>query len=330
MMTVQRVVSLGGALLSVVVLRGLTVSAAAQQVTLQYHWTKGEDLTYRFAQETTTSMSGLAGGVGDVNVGIRTSQVIRTRVDDVTADGTATLNYTYQSARWELTSPMGTTSYDTAAPTDTPPGDAMTGMVRDMLTALIGESFVVVMSRQGEVRKVDGMSRLMEKMFKDLPPNPEVQTMLQGLKNFFSDAGMRAAFSQAYGQFPDRPLKQGETWETQSTVPMPTGGQLFANMAFTLTAFEGSGAAQVAKIRARMNMKPDQASGAFAPMGLKLEFGDSTGEGDLSFAIAAGRLLGGSMRTTVPMSMTRTGPDGSAMNLRSIVQSTITVDLVRP
>lgn len=316
-------------LTTIAILVGSIVSVGAQQATLQYRWTKGEDVAYRFAQESTASISGLPGGLGDIDVQTRMSQRLRARVEDVAADGAATINYLYESARWEVISPMGTMRYDTAA-SDNPPADAMSAPIREMLTALVGESFVVVMSRQGEIQKVEGMDRLMEKVFKGLPSNPELQAALQGLRSSFSDAGMRAAFAQAYSLFPDRAVKPGDTWERQMTMPVPMVGQMTARTAFTLKALEGSGAEQVAKITMNLTMTSDPGSAPVAPMGMKLELGESSGEGELTFAVAEGRLLLSSMRFTMPVSMSGTGPDGAAMKMKTVVDSTMVVELVRP
>ena len=40
------------------VLAGPVGSAFGQQVTLQYRWRKGDEVSYRFVEQTTTTMSG--------------------------------------------------------------------------------------------------------------------------------------------------------------------------------------------------------------------------------------------------------------------------------
>src|SRR5437879_5739485 len=96
-----------GLVTTFVILAGPVGSVFGQDVTLQYRWTKGDEVSYRFVQQSTTTVSGLPGR-GEMTVETSMSQVLRTTVDDVAADRTATLRYIYESARWEMKSPMGT------------------------------------------------------------------------------------------------------------------------------------------------------------------------------------------------------------------------------
>lgn len=309
------------------VMAGPVRSAFGQDVTLRYRWTKGEEVRHRFVQQSTATVSGLPGGVGEMTVETSTSQVLRTMVDDVAADGTATLRYVYESARWEMKSPMGAMTYDTAA-NDPATANPMTGMMKEMLSAMIGESFVIVMSPNGQVQKVEGMSRLMEKMFKSLPPDPSMAAMLEGLKSNLSDDGMRSAFAQSYSQFPDQPLKPGDTWDNQSTTTNPMIGRLTTTTVSTLKAVEANAEDRVARIATNLTIKPDQNTLATNPMGLKMQLGDSSGEGELIVDVVKGRLRRSTTRTTMPMTMSRPGPDGNAMNMQTLAKSIITVELV--
>src|SRR5262245_57168770 len=74
------------------------------QVTLQYRWNQGNEVRYRFVQQTTTITDGLPDGSSQA-AELSMSQVVRTVVDRVAADGTATLRSVYESARWEMKGP---------------------------------------------------------------------------------------------------------------------------------------------------------------------------------------------------------------------------------
>ena len=56
---------------------GPPVSALRQDVTLRYRWTKGETIRYRIVQQSTTTISGLPGGMGDMAIDQSTSQTLR-------------------------------------------------------------------------------------------------------------------------------------------------------------------------------------------------------------------------------------------------------------
>jgi len=89
-------------------------SSFAQEVTLRYGWTKGEETRTRMTQQASTSISATAipGGPGNGSVESSMSQVFRTIVEDVAADGTATLRQVIESVRMELSSPLGKTVTD--------------------------------------------------------------------------------------------------------------------------------------------------------------------------------------------------------------------------
>jgi hypothetical protein len=129
-------------------------SASGQDVTLQYRWTKGEAIRQRIVQQTTTTVAGLPGSPsGGFEAGM--TQVVLTTVDDVAAEGAATLRHAYQSARWEMNTPTGTIVLDTAS--SDPPNAGFPSAVKDMLTAMVGESFVVVMTPNGQLAKIEGI-----------------------------------------------------------------------------------------------------------------------------------------------------------------------------
>src|SRR5262245_42179838 len=78
--------------------------SSGQNITLQYRWTKGEEFRQRVVQQTTATVAGLPAGVGG-GVEANMTQVVRTTVDDVAADGAVTMRYAYESARWEMKTP---------------------------------------------------------------------------------------------------------------------------------------------------------------------------------------------------------------------------------
>ena len=299
---------------------GVTGAASGQAVTLQYQWSKGEVIRYRFVQEGTTNISGLPGGVGTMDVHVTMSQVLCTTVEDVTADGIATLSYLYESARFEMKSPMGVIVYDSESK-DAPAAGAIPETLGRSMSALIGESFVVVMTRLGRVEKVEGMDRVFDKMFKSLPPDPSLTQMVQSIKSSFSDDALRGIFGQSHAMFPDRPLSSGDSWEDQTTVTNPLTGAQTVTSTFTLQTIEDSAGSRVARIATTLTIKPDPGAAPIAPIGLKMQPGDSSGDGEFTFDIARGRLNRSTIRTTTPLEMTVPRADGSTMNMKTVVKN---------
>ena len=315
----------GRVIAALCMLVGVAGAASGQGVTLEYRWSKGEVIRYRFVQEATTTITGLPGGAMDMHVTM--SQVLRTTVDDVTADGTATLSYLYESARFEMKSPMGVMVYDSESK-DAPAAGALPEALRRSMSPLIGESFVVVMTRLGRVEKLEGMDRVIDKMVKSLPPDPSMTQMVQSLKNSFSDDALSGIFGQSHSMFPDRPLSSGDSWENQSTATNPlTGAQTVTSM-FTLQAIEASAGSRVARIATTQTIKSDPGAAPPGPLGLKMQPGDSSGDGEFTFDIARGRLNRSTIRTTTPLEMTVPGADGSTTNMKTVIKHAFSAELL--
>ncbi len=225
---------------------GPPVSALRQDVTLRYRWTKGETIRYRIVQQSTTTLSGLPGGMGDMAIDQSTSQTLRGVVEDVAPDGTTMLRQVIESVKMEMNSPMFSMAYDSANPGagDNP----MSAMLKDIFSAMVGESFTLLLAPTGEVQKVEGFAKLAEKMFKNIPEDPAAAGILDGLKANLSDDSMRNTFMQTFAQFPNRPLKSGDTWNSQFATNNPMLGTLTTSVTSTLKAMEGDGSNRVAKI----------------------------------------------------------------------------------
>lgn len=111
----SRLVSRAAGVLGWTVMCG-AVLGAMQDVSLQYRWTKGEALRYRIAQVSATTISGLPGGMPDMTIDQSTTQVFRTVAEEIAADGTTTLRQVVESIKMDMSSPMFTTSFDSASP----------------------------------------------------------------------------------------------------------------------------------------------------------------------------------------------------------------------
>jgi hypothetical protein len=257
-----------------------------------------------------------------------TTQAMRWVVEDVAADGTTTLRQVFESVKMEMNSPMFAMSFDSAKPDagDNP----MSAMLKGVLTPMIGESFTFVMAPTGEVQKVEGLSKLTEKMFQSLPQDPAAAGILDGLKANLSDDAMRSTFMQTFAQFPNKPLKLGDTWNTQVSVGNPMLGGLITSTTSTLKSVEGEGSNRIATIVTTSAIKQDPSKPAQAnPMGLSMQMGTGAGDGEQVFDAGTGRFRRSTTHVTIPMSMSGTGPDGTALNMKTSVKTTTTVEIVQ-
>ena len=319
-MTHCRSTTTTSAVLALTLIAGLTGIASAQPVTLRYKWTKGEEVKYRVTQQTTATVSGLPDGMGNMNVETTMAQVIRSVVKDVAADGVVTVEQVYESIRTDINSPMARVTFDSAnrdAAADVNPMNAT-------FRAMVGESFVIVVSPTGVVLKVEGVDRLMEKVFKTIPQSPAFTAAMQGMRNALSDESMKQMLSQGFARFPDRAVKVGESWSGESTMINPFLGKATTTTTSTLTGVEG----QVATIATKLNLKYDPADAAANPMGMAIKVGESSGEGELLFDMGKGQHQRSTTRMTMSFSMSTRGPDGAAMTMETVSRSLITVEIV--
>jgi uncharacterized protein DUF6263 len=297
--------------------------ARAQEATLTYKWNKGETLRYRIKQTTETTMSGLPGGLPDARMDQVADQVFTMTVEDIAADGNVTLRQSFESMRMDISTPNGKFSIDGAKPSASgaPPEQA----VQKVFAAMLNEPFTIVLTPSGRVVKVEGFTRLMDRMFAAMPSDPQAASALTQMRTGLSDEQMTATFSQGFTELPAKPLKTGDAWTTSGTVPNPVFGPTIMSSSLTLMSLD----AQVAKIAAKVKMERDpKGTPPPGPMGLKTDMGVADGETETLFDVAKGRLQRATTTITVPMSMSGTGPDGSTLNMKTTAKSTVTVELI--
>jgi hypothetical protein len=186
------------------------------------------------------------------------------------------------------------------------------------------------MAPTGEVQKVEGLSKLTEKMFQSLPQDPAAAGILDGLKANLSDDSMRSTFMQTFAQFPNKPIKSGDSWNTQVSVGNPMLGGLITSTTSTLKSVEGEGSNRIATIVTSSAIKQDPSKPPQAnPMGLTMQMGNGVGDGEQVFEAGTGRFRGSTTHITMPMTMSGTGPDGTALSMKTSVKTTTTVELVQ-
>src|SRR5262249_44427462 len=137
---------------------------------------------------------------------------------------------------------------------DTANGDKASTPDQMAFASVVGESITILISSNGAVQKVDGMSRILDKLAKTLPSNSPAPDQLNALKENLNDQTMAALMTMA--QFPDRTLKSGDTWNRERNVSMPMIGKLSTSETFTLQRVEDN----VAHIKLNTKGKQDGVS----------------------------------------------------------------------
>ena len=306
------------------------VPAAAQGVALRYHWTKGESLTYRTTTRTERAVTGMPGApAGPVTIVQTVTQVLKFTAEDVGPDGAATLRQTFQSTRTEMSNPAGQFVFDSAAPQASQ--DAMAQSVREITLAMIGESIVIEMAADGAVRRIEGASRIADKISKVMAAanDPGTAQAGQGLRAMFGDDALKSTFEQTFPRLSAPPAKVGDTWTRPLALGNPGVGRITGRSTFTLKALEGPGEAQVARIAVDLALKQEGVPPPSGPAAMVMTLGQAGGTGEVLFAVASGRIQRSSMRTDMPSSVVMNGPDGSPITMENKSTVTMTMELVQ-
>lgn len=304
----------------------LAASVQAQPVTLRYHWTKGEVVEYRFTLQTSSSVSGIPGR-DDSSTQQNVTQRIRLTVDDVSADGVASMHEMVTQIRSEMQTPTGKVTYDTTEPGKAS-DDPVAGTMAKMFGAIIGEPIAIALGPDGSVRKVEGGSRLIDRIGESIKADRNAVMMSQALRSLYSDEALRSMLQQTFSRLPDGPVKAGDTWNGQLALGNETIGRIAAALTFTLKGLDGAGPSQRAVIGTAMKLTQEVRPPAAGGARLSLTLGDSHGEGEIRFDVARGRILRSTMKTEMPSTVNMTAPDGSPVTFRNRVTTSAAVELI--
>ena len=320
---ISRVLVRGGMVL--LMLAAFAGHAAAQAVQLRYQWKQGEVLTYRTEVRTVSSVTG--GPRGTETFGQTLSQTFQLTVAAVNpADGSATLRQSIGAVSVEINTPAGKIAYDSTKPIADDADPRVQGVAKT-LGGMVGEAISVTMAPTGEVRRIDGAARVVQKLIDNLPRDPMSGGLAQNIKAMLSEDALRSSLEQSFSRLPEQPVKAGDTWTTEQTVSAGASGRVLGKSTFTLKAIDGTGDAAVARIAVSLALRQDEVPAAGTSTVVKLGAG-SKGDGEVVFTISRGRIETNTMMTSMPSTVTMRGPDGGTMTIQNTTTTTMTMNRV--
>ncbi len=199
----------------------------------------------------------------------------------------------------------------------------MLANAQKMLQAIVGEAVTMVMAPTGAVKSVDGMSRINEKM-KTALGSGAAPGVLEGMGSMFTDESFKGTMGQSFANLPDKVVKAGETWQSTVTLPNPIGAMTSAST-FTVKGVEQLSGKSVTRIGVaqKITVAP---GGTMGPMSVSV--GQGTGEGDMFIDHRLGQIVRSAIRLTLPMTMSMSAPDGSALSLNGTMKTNVTLTLL--
>jgi hypothetical protein len=311
-----------GLLLLVVCVQTQTTGSG---VTLRYGWTKGEILKYRMELQTDTKITGPS-APESATFNQTMTQQLSLAVVDVDGFGTATLKETVTAIRAEMNTPTGPVVVDSTSPPAST-ANPMTAMMAKTFSALVGSPITVVMAADGAVEKVEGASRIMDKIVAAAGSDAAAGPAAQLLKSMFSDEALRSMTEQSFTRFPPQPVKVGGTWNGRLTLGNEVMGRVAGALTFTLKSVEGTGNAARATIGVAMILTQTSAP-APGPMNMTLKLGDSKGDGELLYDLGRGRILRSTMTTEMTSAITMSRPDGTPVTVNNDAKTRMTMEMI--
>jgi len=179
----------------------------------------------------------------------------------------------------------------------------MGAMLATVAKQLEGKSFQIVTSPSGKVESVSGLSGLGE--------------MPQG------GMDMDQMASNFYAPFPEKPVKPGDSWTQEKTIPVSSGGANLSNhliMKYFLLGYEPTGGVPCAKIKTSGTF---EITGNAGPQGTMN--GKGTVEGFSYFDPSAGRMI----EVTAKSNSTMTMAPSKGMQMTMTMEQDIKVELLK-
>ena len=143
-------------------------------------------------------------------------------VTSVESDGSAWIDVAYTRAIYEVDTPFGTDTYDSAdPPAQTPEG-------AQGFAAIVGSGFLMRIGPDGEVLEIEGLGEMYEQMLGSLDiQDPELRQLLEvTLQEQYSEQSLTDQVGSLLFDFPEGALRVGDTWastqETNVMLPVVT------------------------------------------------------------------------------------------------------------
>lgn len=191
----------------------IAATSAQAQVKLQLKHPEGQKITTEHSMklDQVTTVMGM-----DINTNVEQVTTTSTTFGKPREDGTIPIENKVEALKANINTPLGTLSYDSTSSNNPEPDAEQLKPAVDVIKARLGTSYTVVLDKDGKVKAVEGLEKILEKI---VAANPEAG---EQAKSSLNAETMITNESEHYARFPDTLLRDGESW-TRSEV-MDLGG----------------------------------------------------------------------------------------------------------
>lgn len=177
-------------------------------VKLEYVFKVGDE--YTWVQSTKQSIKQSIMGM-DQNVQNDYDGEFKLKVAELTSTG-AKIETQFTKLKNTMASPQGNTVMDSEGSPDK--------MEDKIFKSLMNKPFFIFMNKSGKVEKLENIENIWSGL-KDLDLDEAAQAaMKQSLEQLMGESALKGSFEQAFVSYPDKKVKQGDTWKVQTSPPM--------------------------------------------------------------------------------------------------------------
>jgi hypothetical protein len=212
--------------------------SADEAVTFRHKMSKGDSQIYR-----TTSVMKQTQTIGDSKIETKAKQTAINvlTLDKTDDDGNLHTNTETKQFKFKMNiEPLGDYTYDSQA-AEQETGTALSAALNPVFDLLSAASFNVTVSPRGEVKAVEGYKELFGELLKD---NPLAAQFAGG----GSDEAAKLTLSDRYVIFSEKPVKPGDSWESEYNVSIPGIGTVKEKRIYTYEKPDKVGDVATAKI----------------------------------------------------------------------------------
>lgn len=206
-------------------------SCSGQQgnaITLKFNLPKGS--SYDYNMDMDMSVKGNAGGQA-VDVTNTMGMGYRFVALDDSA-GWKKLSSTISRIAMNINAGGMKINYDSDKPADT--SDVVSGTMGKVLGAMKGGQFTFTMNERGQIGTVSGIDAMKSKMMAAAP-----DADASGMGGAFNEDNFKQNIQQAFGAYPDKPVKPGDSW-TNSITSNTNGMSMKIDNTYTLESVNGN------------------------------------------------------------------------------------------
>ncbi len=136
------------------------------------------------------------------------------------------MSVTFGRLRMSMGSQQGSTTFDSNDPAE---DDAYS----QVLSNIIGQSFNLVMSKNGKVQQIENLDRVWEAALADRDVTAsERQQILNQLNQTYGAKAMKGNIEMVTAIFPDGPVNPGDTWRTEADLNAGMEGRITTQYSF--------------------------------------------------------------------------------------------------